>query len=45
MGPAVAECFRSFFAGKLGIPHYEICNPQVITGVNLAVLSYAQLHL
>jgi ketosteroid isomerase-like protein len=38
--PAVAEYFRTFFAGKLDIPRYEILNPQVITDGDLAVLSY-----
>jgi uncharacterized protein (TIGR02246 family) len=38
--PAVAEYFRTYFAGKLDIPRYEILNPQVITDGALAVLTY-----
>jgi uncharacterized protein (TIGR02246 family) len=38
--PAVAEYFRTFFAGKIDIPRYEILNPQVITDGDLTVLSY-----
>jgi uncharacterized protein (TIGR02246 family) len=38
--PAVAEYFRTFFAGKIDVPRYEILNPQVVTDGELAVLSY-----
>lgn len=38
--PAVADYFRTFFAGKIDIPRYEILNPQVIADGDLAVLSY-----
>jgi ketosteroid isomerase-like protein len=38
--PKVAEYFRTYFAGKLDIPRYEILNPQVITDGTLAVLTY-----
>jgi uncharacterized protein (TIGR02246 family) len=38
--PAVAEYFRTFWAGKVRIARSEILNPQVISDGNLAVLSY-----
>jgi uncharacterized protein (TIGR02246 family) len=39
--PAVAEYFRTLWAGKVNIPRYEMLNPQVITtGPDLAVLTY-----
>ena len=38
--PAVAEYFRTLWAGKVNIPRYEMLNPQVITGTDLAVLTY-----
>src|SRR5450755_2181761 len=38
--PAVAEYFRTVWAGKVNIPRYEMLNPQVITGSDLAVLTY-----
>jgi ketosteroid isomerase-like protein len=38
--PKVAEYFRTYFAGKLDIPRYEILNPQVITDGTWAVLTY-----
>ena len=37
---ALAEYFRTFWAGKVRIARSEILNPQVITDGNLAVLSY-----
>ena len=37
---AVAEYFRTLWAGKVRIPRYEIVNPQLVTDGNLAVLSY-----
>lgn len=37
---AVAEYFRTFWAGKVRIARSEILNPQVISDGNLAVLSY-----
>lgn len=37
---AVAEYFRTCWAGKVRIARCEILNPQVITDGNLAVLSY-----
>jgi uncharacterized protein (TIGR02246 family) len=38
--PAVAEYFRTVWAGKVDIPRYEMLNPQVSTGTHLAVLTY-----
>ncbi|MGA8027461.1 MAG: nuclear transport factor 2 family protein [Bryobacteraceae bacterium] len=38
--PAVAEYFRTVWAGKVHIPRYEMTNPQVVTDGNMAVLSY-----
>ena len=38
--PAVAEYFRTLWAGKVNIPRYEMLNPQVIAGTDLAVLTY-----
>ena len=38
--PAVAEYFRTLWAGKIRIPRYEIPNPRVITDGGMAVLSY-----
>jgi uncharacterized protein (TIGR02246 family) len=39
--PALAEYFRTVWAGKVNIPRYEMLNPQVIaTGTDLAVLTY-----
>ncbi len=37
---ALAEYFRTFWAGKVRIARSEILNPQVLTDGNLAVLSY-----
>ena len=37
---AVAEYFRTVWAGKVHIPRYEMTNPQVVTDGNMAVLSY-----
>lgn len=41
---AVAEYFRSLWAGKVRIARYEVVNPQVITGGKLAVLTYNQVN-
>ena len=38
--PAIAEYFRILWAGKVNIPRYEMLNPQVIGGTDLAVLTY-----
>ena len=38
--PALAEYFRKLWAGKVNIPRYEMVNPQVIAGTDLAVLTY-----
>jgi uncharacterized protein (TIGR02246 family) len=38
--PAVAEYFRTLWAGKVHIDRYEMTNPQVVTDGDLAVLSY-----
>lgn len=38
--PAVAEYFRTVWAGKVRIDRYEIINPQVVTDGAIAVLSY-----
>ena len=38
--PAVSEYFRTLWAGKVNIPRYEMLNPQVIAGTDLAVLTY-----
>jgi uncharacterized protein (TIGR02246 family) len=38
--PAVAQYFRTLWAGKVRIPRYEIVEPQVVSDGNLAVLSY-----
>ncbi len=37
---AVAEYFRTLWAGKVRIERYEMNNPQVVTDGNIAVLSY-----
>lgn len=37
---AVAEYFRTVWAGKVRIDRYEIINPQVVTDGAIAVLSY-----
>jgi len=37
---AVAEYFRTAWAGKVRIDRYEIINPQVVTDGAMAVLSY-----
>jgi ketosteroid isomerase-like protein len=37
---ALAEYFRTFWAGKVRIARSELLNPQVISDGNLAVLSY-----
>jgi ketosteroid isomerase-like protein len=38
--PAVADYFRAVWAGKVKIPRYEMINPRVVAGTDLAVLSY-----
>jgi len=38
--PAVAEYFRTIWAGKVRIHRYEMINPQVVTDGGMAVLSY-----
>jgi ketosteroid isomerase-like protein len=38
--PAVAEYFRTLWAGKVNISRYEMLNPQVIAGTDLAILTY-----
>jgi uncharacterized protein (TIGR02246 family) len=42
--PAVAEYFRTLWAGKVNIPRYEMLNPQVIAGTDLAILTYNLLN-
>ena len=37
---AVAEYFRTVWAGKVRIDRYDIINPQVVTDGSMAVLSY-----
>ena len=36
----VAAYFHDVFAGRIDIPRYEMLNPQVIVGRDLAVLNY-----
>lgn len=36
----VAKYFRDFFAGKINIPRYEIPNPQIIVGGDVAVATF-----
>lgn len=38
--PAVADYFRRVWAGKVNIPRYDMVNPCVLAGPDLAVLSY-----
>ena len=38
--PAVADYFRRAWAGKVNIPRYDMVNPCVLAGPDLAVLSY-----
>jgi ketosteroid isomerase-like protein len=38
--PAVADYFRRVWAGKVNIPRYNMVNPCVLAGPDLAVLSY-----
>ncbi len=38
--PAVADYVRRVWAGKVNIPRYEMVNPCVVAGPDLAVLSY-----
>ena len=38
--PAVADYFRTVWAGKVNIPRYDMVNPRVVAGPDLAVLSY-----
>lgn len=40
----MAAYFREFVAGKIDIPRCEMLNPQVIVGVDLAVLTYNLLN-
>jgi ketosteroid isomerase-like protein len=37
---AVADYFRTVWAGKVNIPRYDLVNPKVVAGPDLAVLSY-----
>jgi ketosteroid isomerase-like protein len=37
---AMAEYFRTLWAGKVHIPRYEMINPRVVASSDLAVLSY-----
>jgi len=38
--PAVADYFRTVWAGKVNIPRYDMLNPRVVAGPDIAVLSY-----
>jgi ketosteroid isomerase-like protein len=38
--PAVADYFRRVWAGKVNIPRYDMVNPCVVAGADVAVLSY-----
>ena len=38
--PAVADYFRTVWAGKVNISRYDLVNPRVVAGPDLAVLSY-----
>jgi uncharacterized protein (TIGR02246 family) len=38
--PAVAEYFRTVWAGKVRIERYQMINPRVVTDGTIAVLSY-----
>lgn len=38
--PALADYFRTVWAGKVNIPRYDLVNSRVVAGPDLAVLSY-----
>ena len=38
--PAVADYFRSVWAGKVNIPRYDMVNPRVVAGPDLAAILF-----
>lgn len=42
--PAVADYFRTVWAGKVNIPRYDMVNPRGVAELDIAVLSYNLLN-
>jgi len=42
--PAVADYFRTVWAGKVNTPRYDMVNPRVVAEPDIAVLSYNLLN-